>query len=362
LLIEEPEAHIHTHIQKTLFEKYGYKQTQVVVSTHSTHISAASKIRSVNILSKLPQDAQVYHPSAGLNEDECRRIERYLDAVRSTLLFAKGVMLVEGDAELILVPSLVKEVFGISLDELGVSLIGMSAAVFRNVATVFHDDRVHRRCSIITDLDSSIVELPANADDDDDFQKKCRDSQKSGEQRKEQLDEFCNDNVWVEPFYAEHTFEVDFLLCDNASTVAATLTSVYRRQANRVASKSKLENEDVAVSGREILRLAKKKGKGWFALLLSEHLSVATSIPEYILRALAHSSKDTIDDRSLKLMGLFRIRSASGTGLDAADLIPEIDNLAKLSPDEFISRYIDELPSDPLTEFIGYLDGEDDAD
>ena len=52
LLIEEPEAHIHTHIQMTLFEKYGYEKTQVIVSTHSTHVSSASKIRSVNILSK----------------------------------------------------------------------------------------------------------------------------------------------------------------------------------------------------------------------------------------------------------------------------------------------------------------------
>ncbi|MEK5029327.1 AAA family ATPase [Paenibacillus sp. FSL M7-1046] len=50
LLIEEPEDHIHTYIQKTLFEKYGYQNTQVIISTHSTHISAASKIRSENIL------------------------------------------------------------------------------------------------------------------------------------------------------------------------------------------------------------------------------------------------------------------------------------------------------------------------
>jgi len=38
-LIEEPEAHIHTHIQKTLFDRLNYPETQVIYSTHSTHIS-----------------------------------------------------------------------------------------------------------------------------------------------------------------------------------------------------------------------------------------------------------------------------------------------------------------------------------
>lgn len=263
LLIEEPEAHIHTHIQKTLFEKYSYKQTQVVVSTHSTHISAASRIRSVNILSKRPQEAQVFHPSAGLGAAKCRRIERYLDAIRSTLLFAKGIVLVEGDAELILIPALVKRAFGTSIDELGVSLINMNAAVFRNIATIFHDDRIRRNCAIVTDLDTSIVDLPDDPGDDDDFEKKCRATQTAGEQRRDSLDLFCEDNAWLTPFYAPHTFEVDFLLADNALTVSETLPSIYPTQASRrSSSKEKLENEDLAVSGREMVRLAEKKGKG----------------------------------------------------------------------------------------------------
>lgn len=52
LLIEEPEAHIHTHIQKTLFDKLQGNDTQVIITTHSTHISSVSKISSVNILSR----------------------------------------------------------------------------------------------------------------------------------------------------------------------------------------------------------------------------------------------------------------------------------------------------------------------
>ena len=52
LLIEEPEAHIHTHIQKTLFENINFGETQIIYSTHSTHISEVSKISNMNILVK----------------------------------------------------------------------------------------------------------------------------------------------------------------------------------------------------------------------------------------------------------------------------------------------------------------------
>ncbi|MCQ6267892.1 AAA family ATPase [Fictibacillus sp. WQ 8-8] len=137
LLIEEPEAHIHTHIQKTIFENYSFQNTQVIISTHSTHISSVNKISSINILCKENQRTNVCQPNNGLSDDECKRIERYLDAIRSTILFAKGVILVEGDAELILIPALFKKVYGISLDEIGVSIINMSSTVFKHICITF---------------------------------------------------------------------------------------------------------------------------------------------------------------------------------------------------------------------------------
>ena len=357
LLIEEPEAHIHTHIQMTLFEKYSYKNTQVLVSTHSTHISSVNQIGSVNILAKDHQKAQVFHPSEGLDPKECTRIERYLDAVRSTLLFAKGVMLVEGDAELILVPTLVKEVLGCSLDELGISLVNMSSTVFTNIAAIFHNTRIRRRCAILTDLDTSIVDLPEDPkdypEDDKKFYKVCKNSQEQGKNRRQKLEGFCTDNEWIKSLYAQYTFEVDFLIAGNASVVLNALPQIYLQQARINSSTQLLKDDNVSVSGREILRLANKEGKGWFALILSEHLNYRTCIPPYILEALAFLMQKNVALAGQKAIGLYRINQArENQASEFEPLYNRIEELQSLEPQEFIQEYREKLPQDQLTRLL----------
>ena len=44
------------------------------------------------------------------------------------------MILVEGDAEEILIPQMVKKAYGVSLDELGISLINIRSTGFKNVA------------------------------------------------------------------------------------------------------------------------------------------------------------------------------------------------------------------------------------
>ena len=69
LLIEEPEAHIHTHIQKTLFEKLNYADTQIIYSTHSTHISEVSNVENINILGRADGRCEAYQPSSILVDE-----------------------------------------------------------------------------------------------------------------------------------------------------------------------------------------------------------------------------------------------------------------------------------------------------
>ncbi len=290
LLIEEPEAHIHTHIQKTLFDKLQYDETQIIYSTHSTHISEVSNVQNVNILGREFDRCEAYQPSVGLSEEEIGNVQRYLDAVRSNLLFAKSVMLVEGDAEEILIPILVKKVLGVSLDELGISLINIRSTGFKNVAVLFHDDRIRKRCSIVTDLDMSIIDTAIVAGDIEDVQnrkKKYLGSQEKGIARKASLETAFNGNQWISSFFAPHTFEVDFVSAGNARNMVGILPDVYKDKATIATAKAELESADVALYGQRALTIANNYGKGWLAILLGKKIDPDIVIPEYILRAIA---------------------------------------------------------------------------
>lgn len=289
LLIEEPEAHIHTHVQKTLFENLNYEDTQIIYSTHSTHISDVSKISNMNILAKKINFVDVYQPSKGLLPEDVNKLERYLDAIRSNLLFAKGIILVEGDAEAIVIPSLVKKVLGVSLDELGISLISVGSTGFKNIAQVFHNDRIKRKCAIITDLDSAIADTTENPDDSEDekaYKKKLKGSHDIGANRKQILDNYVNGNSWLKPFYATHTFEVDFILNGNVDEVEKLAEKIYTQEAKKTLAKEELSSGNVSIYGKRILTMAGNEGKGWIALLLAEIINVKTKIPEYIFNAI----------------------------------------------------------------------------
>lgn len=288
LLIEEPEAHIHTHIQKTLFDKLNYSDTQVIYSTHSTHISEVSNVENINILGRVAERCEAFQPAAGLTQEEVGNIQRYLDAVRSNLLFAKSVVLVEGDAEEILIPILVKKVLGVSLDELGVSLINIRSTGFKNVAVLFHDRRIRKRCGIITDLDAAFIDTNPDATDEKSVAKakKALGAQASGIARKADLTEFCKDNSWIESFFATHTFEVDLVAAGNSDKVVAVLSEVYKDGPTIAISKAELESQDVVAFGQRVLAMANHVGKGWFAILIGKLIDHHTIIPDYILNAI----------------------------------------------------------------------------
>lgn len=354
LLIEEPEAHIHTHIQKTLFNNLTSKKTQVIISTHSTHISSVSKISSVNILCRGDREALVFSPSNKLKDHEIVRIERYLDAVRSNLLFAKGIILVEGDAEQILIPEMFKKVFGLSLDEIGVSLVNIGSTGFENVARIFHPDRIKKNCAILTDLDKSIVKLPADSNDDDDYQKHCRASEKTGGERKIRLTDFCVGNEFLKPFYSENTFEVDFLMNSNSHKFVNCIDKIYKKPAYIKKVKDKLKDNSVEIAGVEVLRIAKKYGKGWLALLVSEQLLYNTYIPSYILNAIAFASGHMNISSKAKALK-YRLKKIIGNDKDSSYKHAKKIKVRGKSEEEVVKEFCENLKDDQLTEFLSLL-------
>ena len=349
LLIEEPEAHLHTHVKKTLFDRQSGK-TQVIVSTHSTHVSSASRIRSVNVLARQGEVAAVFQPANGLSERQIEGIERYLDAVRSTLLFAKGVVLVEGDAEMIVAPALLKAVFGIKPDELGVSVISVASAFFDHLAVLFDDQRVRRKCAIVTDLDAPLTPLPADDAGDTAQMRSARKAAKRGESRRHTLDALAAANRWVRPFYSPNTFETEFIGAGNHAVCVDLVDEVYAQAAKRASATADLLSGELARAGGQFLEMAEYVGKGWLALMTAARLPATASIPEYLLRAFAfaapHQSK-AVHQRML----LHRLRT--GAVLPAAGA-PTADELAGLAPAAALQAYEATLVNDVLGRFIAF--------
>ncbi|QBL08418.1 ATP-dependent endonuclease [Rheinheimera sp. D18] len=334
LLIEEPEAHIHTHIQKSLFDKLNYIDTQIIYSTHSTHISEVSNVENINVIGFSDGVSEAFQPSTDLSPNEIERIQRYLDAVRNNLLFAKSVVLIEGDAEEILIPILFKKVLGLSLDELGISLINIRSTGFKNVAQLFHDTRIRKNCAIITDLDSSFINTipePLDTPVISEFKKKCASSEASGKLRKSDLDSYTLNNIWLSVHYAEHTFEVDFIKSGNGVVVSNVVDQVYVDPKTISLAKTELTSGVISDYGKRVLTMASNCGKGWFAILLGKHVTTDTIIPKYIYEAIFTAKKE---------LGIALINSIYRHRLISAFTNGNIDKGSKIAAEDLLDSYL----------------------
>ena len=363
MIIEEPEAHIHTHIQRTLFDKLKVTKdyTQIITTTHSTHLAEVSEVKNINILKSIGSNSISMQPSQGLDEfgkknlqlknlklSDC--IERYLDSKRSVLLFSKGVVLVEGDGEEILIPNLIKNALGVSLDEMGIGLVNVGSVSFEYIASLFSEERIKRTCAIVTDEDIQIVET--------DSKLYKAEAEKRGKSRKKKLADLYGTNPWVESFFAPHTLEVDFALADaraNSDYISEVVELNYVDTNTIKRHKENLKQGTDAACANTVLTLARDMGKGWYATTLSNYIDIAVTVPQYILGAIAFASKEVI---SIDIV--FKMIEYSLSGYDEKEVLALKKESEKVKTQEerkeFIKKFRERYKDDVVAKFLEEVD------
>lgn len=159
LLIEEPEAHLHAQRQlramKFLQDQAKNKRIQIIVTTHSPNLASAIDLNNIVMI----HNRRAYSMAEGqtmLQPSDYRFLRRFLDVTKANLFFARGVVIVEGDAENILLPTLAR-LLKHDFTEHGVSIVNVGGVGLRRYARIFqrtgNEARLNIPVACVTDMD-----------------------------------------------------------------------------------------------------------------------------------------------------------------------------------------------------------------
>lgn len=171
VFVEEPEAHLHAQAQQVfvkkafealcnnqIIKKHPWLKTQLVLSTHSNHVVNELDLncmryfrRVMDAGDKIPVSNVINLSSTFGPEEETKQfVTRYIRLTHCDIFFADAVILVEGPAEKILVPSFLDKA---GLDSYYISVIevnGRHAHSFRSLI-----NKIGIPTLIVTDIDAT---------------------------------------------------------------------------------------------------------------------------------------------------------------------------------------------------------------
>lgn len=154
-LVEELEAHLHPQAQMQAIETFQQqKDVQLILTTHSPNIG--SKLRLENLI--ICGNGNVFpmgESHTELTGDDYAFLERFLDVTKANLFFSRGVILVEGWSEELLMHELAK-LAGYNLTAAGVAVVNVTSLAFMRYTNIFkRKSKPHfaRPVAVVTDSD-----------------------------------------------------------------------------------------------------------------------------------------------------------------------------------------------------------------
>jgi putative ATP-dependent endonuclease of OLD family len=221
----------------------------------------------------------------GIAPEDVADLNRYLDATRSTLLYARKVLLVEGPAEQFLVPPLVQRLMGVNLDDLGIAVVPIYGTHFGVYTKLFGPNGIRKKCAVLADGDL----VPSDADPNVELEDGGDDEFPDAIELPNQLD--VVENEFVRIFQSATTFEREITLIGNLQMMQRAAAEIgapgiANRLDEAIAANDNLEEVDIDDLKSKVLNTAKRFGKARFAQLASKHVEGARVLPAYIINAI----------------------------------------------------------------------------
>ena len=124
IAIEEPEAHLHPNAQKQLYKQMNDIPGIKIISTHSPYVAACAELSELRGMYKSDEKTVCGSlPVTKLTSEEQRKIRQAVLTSNGELLFAKAIVLGEGETEVQALPIFCQKHLGLTPVESGLSFV-----------------------------------------------------------------------------------------------------------------------------------------------------------------------------------------------------------------------------------------------